>query len=338
MGAGESKTRTLAETINTTLNEVVTKSSNTIKNTATSKQRMQVKCTAEQAKIAADLLESRTKSYQEALDSYYKYGAKGEPPKEPQQTLCILSNATQNSNVTLKSDTNSKNKLIQEIEKNLDNKVNSFTQEKLEDPIIGYSSSDVEVINTIKNNIQNKTYTENLTEVVSAALVEQEIIIDGAAANNVSQTAAVSLITEALFDSITENIDKTLLYNSSETKLEIEKKSGQSTAFQALTNLIGSVFTGFFGIVFVFIIGICLIARFAPQVFCFIPGINVAMASSCRKTDLNKTAYQDYTNRPQQPVYQQQPFYPGYPSPGQPGYPNIIPVNSQYYPQQGFTG
>jgi ribosomal protein L6P/L9E len=283
MGAGTSSTKSLAETINTTLNEIVTNSSNSIKNTTSSRQLMRVTCTKEQAKIAADLLAARTESYHKALESYYKYGSKGNPPKEPEQTLCVLSGASQNSNVTLKSDTKSKQILLNNIEKELNNTVSNLTKEKLEDPIIGFSSTDVEVINKVKNNIKNKTYINNLNEVITAALVEQEITIDGAAAKNVSQTATVSLITESLFDSLTENIDKTLLYNSSETKAEIEKTSGQSNAIKSITELIGNIFTSFFGTIGIFLIIFFLLIYTFPKLFCFIPGMSLFISCFSKK-------------------------------------------------------
>lgn len=111
MGSTTSKSSSILETLNETINDVVSKSSNIIKTTIESRQIIKAKCTEEQLKMATD-------SYNRLYELWLKYDKVG---SEPKQLMCTVQNITQDATISLKADNNSKMKFTNEIKKELTN-------------------------------------------------------------------------------------------------------------------------------------------------------------------------------------------------------------------------
>jgi hypothetical protein len=287
MGASESKSTSINETLNNIVNEVVNKSSTTIKTTATSEQTIKVKCTKEELKLA-------TESYNKLYEAWAKYGSKGTPPE---QMMCVAKNISQDSVITLKTDDKSKNDLQNNIEKELANKANQITKEKIEQPILGYSNSQIKAINQIKNNIKNKTYSETLKDVINSVLVKQTIDVSGAGVVNLNQKAAVSLISSAITDSLTSGIDKTVIGNTSEQTKEVENKSAIGSVLNNFISTVGSVFNNAIDTVgsiymVMIIAGLIFVYLFRCPISTFFPPAAFILCSS-NNSDDEEEEYED---------------------------------------------
>jgi hypothetical protein len=269
MGSTTSKSSSIIETLNETVNEVVNKSSNIIKTIIQSRQIIKASCTEEQLKNAND-------SYVKLYELWVKYGSIGNPPK---QIMCSIENINQDSAISLKTDDNSKMQLQSEIEKQLSNLAKQKTKESLEQPILGLSDSQIEATLKIKNNILNKTYSENLKEAINTLLVEQTIDLNGMGAANLNQKTVVNLISSAIIESITKNVDKSVISNTSDQTKDVENKSALGGVFNNLISTIGSVINsainmfGTLGVIFIFagILFIYLFRCMIPPLFflCF---------------------------------------------------------------------
>jgi hypothetical protein len=275
MGASESKSTSINETLNNIVNEVVNESSTIIKTTATSEQLIKVKCTPEESKAA-------TEAHARLYEAWLKYGSIGTPPE---QIMCVVKDISQDSVISLKTDDQSKNELQNNIEKELENKANQITKEKIEQPILGYSDSQIEAINRIKNNILNKTYSKTLKDVINSVLVKQTIDLSGVGAVNLNQKAAVSLISSAITNSLTENIDKTALTNTNDQTKETENTSALGDVLNNFISTMGSIFNNAidtFGSVFIIfmILALVFVYVFRCPIATFFPPVAFILCSS----------------------------------------------------------
>ena len=162
MGASQTKQKSVLEQVTDIVNQTVNQSSTSIKASAKADQNMEISCSDKQMEIAMrgnPLLEA---AYAKALDSYYKYGSKGKPPREP-ILLCTASGVSQNANVTLKTDAKALNSMAQQITNDL--QARAAQEDKLvkTTPMVGYSQTDKETISkpTVKIILSPKRLTHN---------------------------------------------------------------------------------------------------------------------------------------------------------------------------------
>lgn len=274
--------------------------------------------------------------------------------------MCIGTNLKQIGNIDLNSVNQHKDEIAAEIETNIKNDLTQAEETKKDKDWvnISYLGKNINESKNIQRIVENLEKS-NITEIVKNSLqdtqIKQEIKIGLGKIDGAEQIATIQLMVKNITDTILEGVDKTF-YEKKITQYEKteEKDSIMNTIGEFFSNLFSTIETGIGTggmIVLGMIVLVGFIAAVAPQVFCFIPGINMAMGSTCSKSDLSKTAYQDHINRPQQQQYypQQQQYYPqpGYTYPGQPIYPQpgypqynnpqtwIVPHSN--VPQQGFT-
>jgi hypothetical protein len=267
---------------------------------------MKISCSDKQMELAIRGNALLSTAYSNALDSYYKYGAKGEPPKKP-ILLCTAEGVSQNANVTLKTDSKALNSIAQQITNELQAKAKQVDSLEKTTPIAGYSQTNKETISKIITNINNSTLNENILEIVNSAVVNQDMNISGSGVINANQDATVSLISGAIIENITKNISESDLKLEADQESKGVEKSGQVDAVKAVTDMIGGIFKGIMGMWMLIIIGIIAMVFMFPGVFCVIPPLRIPMAimGLCSKNKNNEQ--------------------------------NIIPVNRSYPIQQQFN-
>lgn len=249
MGGGQSKSQTITETLNTKINNIVNESVNNMETRAISAQKISVKCTPEQLRIANETYNNLMKYYQEALESYYKYGSKGSPPKEPVPLGCYLTGIKQTAKLLINVNSSTKEKLESDIKQKLDNEAQSLMKLEAELPAIGYSDIEIQAITQIKNNIINNTYSKTLKETINIAISEQEITSDGTTIIGVEQNNAINLIASSLSESLIKGVDQSVIKNSSETIAEMKQTSGLTNIFTGFFDTVGGMFNTLGGIV-----------------------------------------------------------------------------------------
>lgn len=259
--------------------------------------------------------------------------------------MCIGTNLQQIANIDLTLVNQHKDKIAGEIQTSIKSELTQAEETKKDKDwvnisYLGKNINESQNIQKIVDNLEKSNITEIVKNSLQDTQIKQEITIGLGKIDGAKQMATIQLMVNNITDTILEGVDKTFYekkitqYEKTEEKDKVSETIGQffSNLFNTINTAIG---TG--GMIVLGILGLfAFIAAVAPQVFCFIPGINVAMGSTCSKSDLSKTAYQDYTNRPQQPqYYPQQPQY----------YPQQFSNNPIQYdnpqtwilPQQGFT-
>lgn len=158
------------------------------------------------------------------------------------------------------------------------------------------SDTQIDASLKIKNNILNQIYSENLTEVVNAILVEQSIDLNGVGAVNINQKMVVDLISTAILEAITKNIDKSVISNKNTQESDFEVISALGKIFNNLISTIGSVINsainmfGILGIMLIFA-GIAFIYLFR----CIIPPLFFLCFSKSSSSD-NRNNKKDNRN------------------------------------------
>lgn len=288
MGASQTKQLSILEQVNNIVNETVNKSTTSITSNATASQNMEITCSDKQLELASKANPILLAVHEKALESYYKYGAKGTPPKEP-ILLCTASGVSQKATVTLKSDTKSLNSMAQQITTSLQTKATQIDDLQKTTPLIGYSETEKNTINKIITNVKNSTLNENILNIVNTAIVNQDMKISGTGVVNANQEATVSLIAGSIVENITKNISKADLEIESGQESKMEEKSGQVEGLKAVTEMISSIFKGIIGnwilIIFVIIVSIVML----PSIFCIIPPLRIPMGilGLCSKKNNN---------------------------------------------------
>lgn len=274
MGGGQSKSRTIADTLTNKINNIVNTSVNNMQTTSQSGQRIVIKCTKEQQELSNKTYELLYNQYTQALEAYYKYGSKGSPPIQPQPVGCYAVNIKQKATIITNVSSASKDKLESEIKQQLENESKLLSNADIELPAIGYSQTEIDAINIITNNITNNTYSNILRETINKAISEQEIVVDGVTLIGAEQTNAVSLISSSLFESLTQGVDQSIIRNSSETIAEMKQTSGLTNITKGLFDMIGGIFQGFQMIVILGILALCFLVYFVGPCNLPIPGIS----------------------------------------------------------------
>jgi len=331
MGASQTKQKSVLEQVTDIVNQTVNQSSTSIKASAKADQNMEISCSDKQMEIAMrgnPLLEA---AYAKALDSYYKYGSKGKPPREP-ILLCTASGVSQNANVTLKTDAKALNSMAQQITNDL--QARAAQEDKLvkTTPMVGYSQTDKETISKIITNVKNSTFNNNVLEIVNSAVVNQDMKISGSGVVNANQEATVSLISGAIIENITSNISKADLEIETEQDSGMEEKSGQVEAVKAVTDMIGGIFKGIMGMWIIFIIVLIGTVVMFPDVFCAIPPLRIPM------TIMNLCSSKKSTNEQNIiPVHHSYPMQPGFNQFQQPGFNQFQQPGFNQFQQPGFN-
>jgi hypothetical protein len=238
--------------------------------------------------------------------------------------MCKGKNLSQIANIDLKAVNQNKDSIAKNIETNIKRdllQMKDVTKDKnwASINIMGKNINESQTIQKIIDNVEKSNITEIVKNTLINSQINQEIIIGLGNIDGAKQIGTIRMMVENITDSILQDVDKTY-YDTKVSVIdkEVEKDQVSATVGGIFGNLFSTIKTGIGmgGIVILGMIALVgLIAIFAPQVFCFIPGINVAMGATCSKTDLNKNMSQQ--------VYPQQP-YP------QQAYTNmIIPVNSR---------
>lgn len=274
MGGGQSKSRTIAETLNNKINNIVNTSVNNMQTISQSGQRIVVKCTKEQQELSNKTYDLLYNQYTQALNSYYKYGSKGSPPIVPQPVGCYAVNLKQKATIITNVSSGSKDKLESEIAQKLQNESELLSNADIELPAIGYSQTEIDAINKITNNITNNSYSNVLRETINKAISEQEIIVDGTTIIGAEQTNAVSLIASSLFESLTQGVDQSVIRNSSETIAVMKQTSGLTNITKGFFNMIGGIFQGFQMIIILGILALCFLVYLVGPCSLPIPGIS----------------------------------------------------------------
>ena len=342
MGAGQTKQLSVLEQVNNIVNETVNKSITSITSNATASQNMEITCSDKQLELAGKANPILLAVHEKALESYYKYGAKGIPPKEP-ILLCTASGVSQKATVTLKSDTQSLNSMAQQITTSLQTKATQIDDLQKTTPLVGYSQTEKNTINQIITNVKNSTLNENILNIVNTAIVNQDMKISGTGVVNANQEATVSLIAGSIVENITKNISKADLEIESGQESKMEEKSGQVEAIKTVTEMISSIFKGIIGNWMLIIFCIIAVIVMFPGIFCIIPPLRIPMSilGMCSKKN-NNSENKSYQIQQQPQVYypqqyQLQQYQPqqyqqlasGFMSPPVPMYTNyIIPKNN----------
>lgn len=269
--------------------------------------------------------------------------------------MCIGTNLKQFANIDLNAVKQKITEVAEEIETNIKTDLTQTEETKKDKDwvnisYLGKNINESQNIQRIVENLEKSNIKDIIVDTLNNAEIKQEIKIGLGKIDGAEQMATIQLISNSITDTILKGVDKTF-YEKKITQYEKteEKDSIMNTIGGFFSNLFSTIKTGIGtgGMIVLGMIALVgFIAAVAPQVFCFIPGINMAMGSTCSKSDLSKTAYQDHINRPQQQQYypQQQQYYPqpGYTYPGQPiypqpGYPQYNNPQTWIVPQQGFT-
>ncbi len=326
------KSLTLRENINNTILENITNSQFATKTSANVKQEIIIDCSPIYNNLAV----------------LYSKNNWGMPPSpEEVAKSCTAKNIEQIADITLNVTSQNIQTFGSEIEtnikKNFDQMENSIKDKNwVEASAFNKNINESQNIRRIIDNVKKSNIKNIIVETLTDANVNQNLTINMGMAENIKQKTKIALIISAISDSIVKDIDKTFLDNKiSQLEKKEEKDQVSSTVGGVFGNLFSTVKTGI-GMAGIIVLGVIalvgLIAVFAPQVFCFIPGINVAMGATCSKADLNKNAIQDYRNRPQYPNYPPQAYplqaYPLQSYPPQAYQPQSYPP--QGYPQSGI--
>lgn len=311
----------LKENIQNTILNNITNSSFATKSTATSTQKISINCEP---------------AYNAMLKAYSLNPNWGRPPSITEfAESCSLTNISQVSDIKLNVTSQNIENFSNDLETNIKR---DFQQMKdvIKDKdwvsvsAFGKNINESQNIQRIIDNLEKSNIKNIVRETITNANVLQEINLNVGKGDNIKQVTQITLIVSAISNSLLKDVDKTF----SDTKIsqldkEVEKDQVSAT--------VGGIFSGFFstvktalgtwfGIVIAIIAGFIGIALFAPQVFCFIPIINVMMSSSCRKTE---------KNYPQPQYAYQQQNYPQY-AYSQQNYPQSA-YPQQNYPQQNSS-
>jgi hypothetical protein len=325
------KSKSLRENINETILQNITNSNYTVRTSASINQNITIDCS--DAYLSMIQLYAQNKSWgaPQTADEF----AKG----------CSLIGATLDADITL--NVNSSN--AQDFSSDLENNIKrDFKQmdESITDKnwveVGGFNKTvnESENIQRIIDNVEKSNIRNIVYDTVTNSNINQSIDIKFGTAKDVAMRGKIALVVTAVSDAILKDVDKTLL-DTNLSQLKKKQETDQISrgivsmfgdAIGAVNSAIGAGAGMFIG----FLILVGVIAIFAPFLFCFIPGINVAMGSACKKADVNKSAYQStLENRRLMPPqgFQPQGFPPqGFPPQGFP--PQGFPP--QGFPPQGF--
>ena len=333
---------TVKENIQNTILNNITKTTNNFQVTGSIQQKISVNC------------EPIFTKQQETLKAYIDKGnTNPEIVKILTDTsiydkMCRGKNLNQIANIDLKAVNQNKDQIAKDIETNIKRdllQMKDVTKDKnwASISIMGKNINESQNIQKIVDNLEKTNIIDIVKNTLTNAKINQEIMIGLGEIDGAEQIGTINLMVQNITDSILKDVDKT--YYDTKVAIidkEVEKDQISSNIGGIFGNLFSTVKTGIgMGgiIVLGFIALVGLIAVFAPQVFCFIPGINVAMGATCSKADLNKNAMQDYRNRPQYP----QGYPQGYPQCYLQGYPQGYlqgyqpqGYQPQSYPPQGY--
>lgn len=230
--------------------------------------------------------------------------------------MCKGEKLSQIANIDLKTVNQNKDKIAKEIENNIKRdflQVEDAKKDKdwVNISYLGKNINESQNIKRIVDNLEKSNITEIVKKSLVNAEIKQEIIIGLGSIIGAEQIGTIRMMVDNITDTILKDVDKTF-YDNKITQYEKteEKDKISDTIGGVFSNLFNTIQTGIGmgGIIILgFILAMLGVAIFAPQVFCFIPGINVAMSSTCSKSELSKTAYQDI-NRPQQSQYNPQQY------------------------------
>ena len=327
MGASQTKQTSILEQVNNIVNETVNKSSTSIKSNAVASQSMKISCTDKQLELAGKANPLLLEAHVKTLESYYKYGANGIPPKDP-ILLCTASGVSQNATVSLKSDSQSLNSMAQQITTELQAKAKQVDDLQKTTPMLGYSETDKNTINQIITNVKNSSLNESVLEIVNSAIVNQDMDISGSGVVNANQEATVNLITGSIIENITKNVNKADLGIESGQESKMEEKSGQVEALKGLFSMVGNMFAGLMGswiLILVCIIGAVVMF---PGVFCMIPPLRIPLGlmGLCSQKNTEQQPQPQFIQQPQ-PQYIPYPLAPQFIQQQQPQ-PQYIPYPS----------
>lgn len=321
---------TVKENIQNTVLNNITKTTNTFQVTGSIVQKISIDCTPiflKQQETINNYIKQNPNPNQKIIDTL--------SDKSIYDKMCRGKNLSQIANIDLKAINQNKDSIAKNIETNIKRdllQMKDVTKDKnwASISIMGKNINESQNIQKIIDNVEKSNITEIVKNTLTNAQINQEIIIGLGNIEGAEQIGTIRMMVENITDSILEDVDKTY-YDTKVSVIDKEVEKDQVSA--TIGGIFGNLFStikmgiGMGGIVILGMIALVgLIAIFAPQVFCFIPGINLAMGATCSKTDLNK-------NMPQQ-AYQQQPYplqsYPFQSYPQQQDYTNmIIPVNSR---------
>jgi hypothetical protein len=281
MGANQTKQTSVIETVNNIVNKTVNKTVTSNSSTATAVQKMELGCTDAQFALATKSYDKAQDQYTKRYEAWQKYGAKGDPPKEPEDSMCSFDNIDQSAIVTLKTDSQTKNDMKNDIKTDLKATASQYDSlEKVKD-LVGYSDTEKESFVKIANNVKNETYNDTLNETINTAMANQDMKLTGGKFSNVKQSAVVDMMTYSIVANITEGIADSALTSSTEQKSSMKEESGQANTAKAMIDMVGSVVNNAIKMVgsvwMLMIIGFICVVVFFPGLFCAIPPLRIPL-------------------------------------------------------------